>query len=439
MSSLLDILHKRQEPVEPEVSPAGDTPPPELPAAELRLAVDNGADTTEDWQPAAPSTAFQAVETPVADLALATEPTIRLRAPATPATPAAAEPAPEFLTSVALARRSRRSTWVLGGGLAAILMAVLTVAWVLQGATGSDQDSMFVSGGALPAAPAAPVSAPLPDASRPDASGVVQREEPVSAQPAEAAAASADPAARNATQELAAPTTDALLGDAPDWYDAEALDEAPAAAPEELRPAATIRISHGTPDQGYYPKLEAAWQAFRDGDYARSEALYREVLATDAANVDALLGVAAVAARGGRLEEARRDYARVLQLDPRNTAAVAALSLLPAAPAAARSESELKTLLRDRPEAGDLQFALGLRYVALGRWSDAQGAFFEAVRSDPANADYAFNLAVSLDQLGQKSAAATYYERALTLARGAQTFDHAAAENRLARLRATSP
>jgi Flp pilus assembly protein TadD len=160
------------------------------------------------------------------------------------------------------------------------------------------------------------------------------------------------------------------------------------------------------------------------------------VLARDAANIDALLGLASLAIRGGRQAEARDLFRSVERLDPRNSTAAAALALLPGTSSQQSGESQLKTLLREQPASAALHFALGLRYVAEQRWPDAQAAFFEAVRHEPTNADYAFNLAVSLDRLAQVQPAANYYQRALDLASGGQLFDVTVARARLAVLRA---
>ena len=60
------------------------------------------------------------------------------------------------------------------------------------------------------------------------------------------------------------------------------------------------------------------------------------------------------------------------------------------------------------------------------------GSSFSA---EPDNADFAYNLAVSLDHLRQPKLALDYYQRAIALAkaRGAR-FDLAAAESRVAQL-----
>ena len=75
--------------------------------------------------------------------------------------------------------------------------------------------------------------------------------------------------------------------------------------------------------------------------------------------------------------------------------------------------------------------------IGRARWADAQASYFEAHRLEPANPDFAYNLAVALDQLGQPRPAAEFYARALAQAKkqGAQ-FDARAAEKRLAELKA---
>ena len=65
-----------------------------------------------------------------------------------------------------------------------------------------------------------------------------------------------------------------------------------------------------------------------------------------------------------------------------------------------------------------------------------QEAYFKAFAAAPENADFAYNLAVSLDHLRQGPLALDYYRRAIALAeRRAASFDLAAARSRAAALR----
>jgi uncharacterized protein HemY len=78
-----------------------------------------------------------------------------------------------------------------------------------------------------------------------------------------------------------------------------------------------------------------------------------------------------------------------------------------------QSESRLKNVIASQPDASFLNFTLGNQYAAQARWSEAQAAYFRAFTTDPENPDFAYNLAVSLDQLRQPQLALEYYRKAL--------------------------
>ncbi len=171
------------------------------------------------------------------------------------------------------------------------------------------------------------------------------------------------------------------------------------------------------------------WQAQRLDDAQRG---YEEVLRSDNRNADALLGLAAIATRQGQLDRAQDFYQRVLQSDPADVTAQAALINLRGTSDAGQSESRLQTLLAGQPDAAALHHALGNLYARQSRWSQAQEAYFQAYARDPDNADYLFNVAVSLDHLRQQRLAAQYYQMALRAAeKRPGAFDRNAAEQRL--------
>jgi tetratricopeptide (TPR) repeat protein len=130
-----------------------------------------------------------------------------------------------------------------------------------------------------------------------------------------------------------------------------------------------------------------------------------------------LLGLAAVEMRTQRFEQADAIYQRLLQANPRDPHAQAAMLALRSQVAdPVQAESRIKSLLASDPEASVLNFALGNQYAQQGRWAEAQQVYFKAYAADPENPDYAFNLAVSLDQQRQPALALEYYRRALALA-----------------------
>lgn len=164
------------------------------------------------------------------------------------------------------------------------------------------------------------------------------------------------------------------------------------------------------------PVVENAWEALQAGDLPRAREEYLRVLRTNPRDRDALLGLATIDARTQRFESAEARYLRVLELDPRDPYAQAGLISLRGQTDPLQSESRIKNMLAQQPDAAFLNFPLGNQYAAQGRWPDAQAAYFRAFTADPDNADYAYNLAVSLDHLGQGKLALEYYRRALALA-----------------------
>lgn len=181
--------------------------------------------------------------------------------------------------------------------------------------------------------------------------------------------------------------------------------------------------------------LQAGYAALRAGDVNAAGHAYARALEIAPRNRDALLGAASVAQQRGNTERAAGYYRQVLQDHPQDDYARAALAGLEAVRQPRRSESELKGLLRERPGSASLHFALGNVYAAESRWSEAQQAYFEAHRAEPGNPDYAYNLAVALDHLGQRDAARTYYRKALAASgAGGAGFPVAAVRRRLEQL-----
>jgi tetratricopeptide (TPR) repeat protein len=203
---------------------------------------------------------------------------------------------------------------------------------------------------------------------------------------------------------------------------------APAPAPAEISPRRAAPQVH--------PKVDAGYAAYLAGDLAAARTEYQQALREEPANRDALLGLAALDVRAGRFEAAEGAYLRLLQSDPRDAHAQAALLALRGGRGdAVAVESRVKSMLADNPGAHVLNFTLGNQFAQQGRWAEAQQEYFKAFAAEPENADFAYNLAISLDQLRQPKLALEYYRRALALAkmRGA-SFDAAAAEARVSQL-----
>lgn len=252
--------------------------------------------------------------------------------------------------------------------------------------------------------------------------------------PAAAPAVPPSPATSYAPQDLPRPVAATPPVPRPVPKPPEIFPAAPPQAPVSAETAPSLRIT--TSKLRVDPNVDRGYELLNGGRLAEARQEYAQALRKDPKSIDALLGTAAIHAAEGRADEAEAFYLRALEADPKNPLAQAALLGLRGSADPVQSESRLKTLLAAQPRQPFLHFSLGNLYARQQRWHDAQQAFFDAHSGDPENADYLFNLAVSLDQLRQIRLAVEYYNRALEASdRGGHAgFDKAAVAARLREL-----
>ena len=194
-----------------------------------------------------------------------------------------------------------------------------------------------------------------------------------------------------------------------------------------------MRVSRG--EVRINPALANAYERLQANDLSEAAKSYEQVLRSDPKNTDALLGMAAISQRMGQPGQAETWYIRALEADPKDPNAQAGLINLRGQSDPAAAESRLKSLLAMQPESASLNFALGNLYAGQKRWPDAQLAYFNAHTVDPANPDYLFNLASSLDHMHMPKLALEYYQAALSASANRKPgFDTAQAQARVLEL-----
>ena len=265
---------------------------------------------------------------------------------------------------------------------------------------------------------------------------MVEEQSPPETSPVEESIAKTSPAitpAAAATQEQEAPgvTADQAVTTQADLP----------ALPDEIKVTpAVIAISRSRSADKNDQLINSAYALYAAGNYNEAEAEYRKVLDKLPENRDALLGIAAIAYRKGNIQIAYENYLRVIKYYPRDITARTALITMQGGTDPVKSESLIKSMIQEEPDAAFLYFTLGNIYARQSRWADAQQAFFEAYRKQSTNPDYAYNLAVSLDQIGQTRSALDYYHKALELADESQVnFNSASVMTRINTLAAISP
>ena len=211
---------------------------------------------------------------------------------------------------------------------------------------------------------------------------------------------------------------------------------APAApAPRAEPPRHSIAISRGGAVAAVPPLLAEAYAALESRNLDQAKRLYHQLLLSEPRSVDALLGLAAIAMQTDDTEEATKHYLRILELDPRHALAQSGLIAIFGRADPLAAETRLKQLIARDPSPF-LYFTLGNLYADQSLWAQAQQAYFQAHHLEPANPDYAYNLAVGLEHLGQSRLALGFYRRAMELAaaKGHAHFSLAQAQERAAKL-----
>ncbi len=204
----------------------------------------------------------------------------------------------------------------------------------------------------------------------------------------------------------------------------------------DAKPAPPLKLARTIEAPARLPEVSQGYDALKRGDAAAARKFYEAAIAADASSLDAHLGLATAAARSGDRDTAARHYRRALALDPKNPAAIAGLAALADFNRPEGLEEQLRADLTRYPQSPALHFTLGNLYASQSRWNEAQAAYFEAYRLDPDSADLAYNLAVSLDHLGQSRLAADFYQRALVASgRQAAQFDKGQVSRRIAELK----
>jgi Tfp pilus assembly protein PilF len=324
--------------------------------------------------------------------------------------------------------RHRGAIWAGIGAVASVVIAAGAYVWY--------------SVETLSVAPVAPMRPRPPAAPTPTPGGSMGPASSNSGgfvpQPPPAAGSTFTPAA-----DIGKPLTATLAAAAP----APAVPAAPASArapapalamlkdATPVAPAPALQLERSSESPQVPAAVASGYAALRNGDLPLARRSYAAAVAAQPANVDAQLGLATVEARLGNRGAAANHYRKTLEVDPRNATALAGMAALADGARPEAVESQLRSDLGRHPTSAALHFALGNLYASQARWNEAQAAFFEAHRLDPGSADVLYNLAVSLDQLGQRRLAADYYRRVLDAARGQATqFDPAPVARRLAEL-----
>ena len=205
---------------------------------------------------------------------------------------------------------------------------------------------------------------------------------------------------------------------------AEPMSE-PLNPPRTVKPVTRTNLSSA---------IYSAYAALRAGDIKSAENQYTALLKLNPKNKDILYGIASASAHQNKHQVAAEYYFQISTLFPNEHKAQVALSAILRELAPRETHLHLSELVEKNPDSAELIAMLGHSFSQHKDWQNAQEQYFRAGALNPDNPDFAFNLAVSLDQLGKKNAALAYYQRSLKLINHATVpgFDPTTVKNRIA-------
>ncbi|MDP2808957.1 MAG: tetratricopeptide repeat protein [Rhodocyclaceae bacterium] len=162
--------------------------------------------------------------------------------------------------------------------------------------------------------------------------------------------------------------------------------------------------------------LEQANQLLMAGQRASAAGLYRQALAAEPGNADALHGLGIVAWQEGRLDEARSclNQAVALRLDNAGYWSILG-DIERMAGDFAAAENCLRRALALQPDSSQALNNMGMVYLAQGRHTEAATLFMGAVQSDPDLAMAHYNLGIALRELNYLDDAIAAYRQAIAL------------------------
>jgi len=162
------------------------------------------------------------------------------------------------------------------------------------------------------------------------------------------------------------------------------------------------------------PELNTrAYRALMMGQIEAAVAIYKKALIVDAKNQTALFGLAAAYQKSGQADHARKIYDRLLELYPSNQEATNNFLALAGEESPREALLQMKRLDAANPNSSPVAAQIGMLHHQLQENEQAIGYLRRAVSLSPESPVYRYNLAVILDQMGNKASATELYRSLL--------------------------
>lgn len=170
-----------------------------------------------------------------------------------------------------------------------------------------------------------------------------------------------------------------------------------------------LKIEVRQPDVNIQSYLEDGYDNLLEKRYAIAAGYYQEALRIERTNESALFGLATTYHRMGQREEARQLYSELLEINPTHREGLNNFMALISEESPSAAIEELEQLETENPDFSPIPAQLGIVYNRLGDPQMAARKLARALNLSPDNLTYKYNLAITLDKLGQAEGASDLY------------------------------
>ncbi len=158
-------------------------------------------------------------------------------------------------------------------------------------------------------------------------------------------------------------------------------------------------------------KLEKAYKALIVGQIAAAINTYKEILAKEPSNKDALFGLATSYHKNNQFEQARNIYTQILKKYPNEKEALNNYLVLVAEEAPQDALIELEKLERINSDFSPIPAQIAMIHLKSGNTEKAVRYLRRAILLSPENIIYKYNLAITYDRIGKADSAIQLYRQ----------------------------
>lgn len=182
-----------------------------------------------------------------------------------------------------------------------------------------------------------------------------------------------------------------------------------------------VAIEIRQPDMDVTSELQDAYEALASGQPQVALQIYQDILDQSPKHPDALFGMATTYHRTGAIDKARPYYIELLKMNPNNRDALINFLSIVAQEAPEEATLRLEYLAKKNPDFSAIPALLGILYKQMGQPEQAIDSMIRAMRMEPENLVYQYNLAIMYDENKMVDDAIILYNRLLAASRSGLT------------------